>query len=134
MGMRGNVNASHVKAMISRQVDSGRTAYARSVTERARRNIFCGTTNDDEPLTEPTGNRRFLPIEVAREIDFVWLHSNVDQLLGEAAHLEAAGASFDLPREVWEIAAEHQEAARSESDIETMIYEWLAVSVAAASA
>jgi hypothetical protein len=126
MGMRNSAGAAHVKAMISRQVDAGRTAYARAVTERPRRNIFIGTTNDDEPLQDPTGNRRFLPVRVAGEIDLAWLAENIGQLIGEAATLEAAGASFDLPREVWAIAAEHQEAARSESEIETRFADWFA--------
>jgi predicted P-loop ATPase len=126
MGMRGSASPNHVKAMISRTTDAGRTAYARSVTERHRRNIFIGTTNDDEPLTDTTGNRRFLPVRVFAEIDLQWLQENVRQLIGEAAHREAAGETFDLPREIWSIAADHQEAARSSSDMETMFKEWFA--------
>lgn len=126
MGMRGSANPNHVKAMLSRQVDRGRTAYARTVSERPRRNIFIGTTNDEDPLVDPTGNRRFLPVRVTGEIDIAWLHANIGQLIGEAATAEAAGADFALPREVWAAAAEHQEAARSGSDIETMLTEWFA--------
>jgi hypothetical protein len=126
MGMRGAANPNHVKAMISRQVDAGRTAYARSVSERQRRNVFIGTANDDDPLTDPTGNRRFLPVRIDVEIDLVWLHQHVGLLIGEAAYRESRGASFDLPREVWAAAAEHQEAARSESDIETLLTDWFA--------
>jgi putative DNA primase/helicase len=69
MGTRSNTNVAHVKAMISRPKDEGRTAYARAVTKRKRRNIFIGTTNDDQPLTDPTGNRRFLPVHVRQAID-----------------------------------------------------------------
>jgi predicted P-loop ATPase len=126
MGMRGGTNAAHVKAMVSRQVDEGRTAYARAVTRRPRRNIFIGTTNDNEPLTDPTGNRRFLPVRLDRELDLDWLRENVAQLVGEAAAREATGISFDLPREVWADAAERQEAARQESDVETLLNDWFA--------
>ncbi len=126
MGMRGSANSAHVKAMISRQVDAGRTAYARAVTERARRNIFIGTTNDDEPLTDPTGNRRFLPVKVDREIDLAWLAANVAQIVGEAARKHSAGESFDIPRNVWSEAAERQEAARAVTDVETLLAEWFA--------
>lgn len=128
MGTRSGVNANHIKAMISRQTDSGRTAYARAVTERPRRNVFIGTTNEDEPLIDPTGNRRFLPVRVDQEIKLAWLCDNVAQLVGEAARLEAAGVSFELPREVWRDAAEYQEAARSASDIETLLSDWFAPS------
>lgn len=126
MGMRGTTNAAHVKAMISRQVDQGRTAYARSVTERKRRNIFIGTTNDDKPLLDTSGNRRFLPVRVDREIDLAWLRANIEQIVGEAALKESAGDTFELPRSVWGDAAEHQEAARTESDLETLLTEWFA--------
>jgi hypothetical protein len=126
MGMRSNATAAHVKAMISRQVDSGRTAYARSVTDRPRRNIFIGTANEDEPLQDPTGNRRFLPVRVESHVDLEWLAANAAQLVGEAARLEAAGTCFDLPREVWAVAAEHQEAARAVSDVEILLNEWFA--------
>lgn len=124
MGMRGSANPNHVKAMLSRQVDAGRTAYARSVSERPRRNIFVGTTNEDEPLVDPTGNRRFLPVKVEREIDLAWLRENIGQLVGEAAALESNGADFAIPRDVWGDAALHQEAARSATDMEIMLSEW----------
>jgi hypothetical protein len=124
MGMRGAANPNHVKAMISRTVDAGRTAYARAVSERKRRNIFIGTTNDDEPLVDPTGNRRFLPVKIDSEIDLAWLRENIEQIVGEAAAQQTAGHTFELPREVWGEAAERQEAARSASDIETMLQDW----------
>jgi len=126
MGMRGNGNPNHVKAMLSTQYDEGRTAYARSVTRRPRRNIFVGTTNDDEPLMDNSGNRRFLPIRVTSEINLEWLRENIDQLVGEAATIEAAGETFALPRAIWGVAAEHQESARAMSDIETRIEDWFA--------
>lgn len=125
MGMRGSTNAAHVKAMITRQVDRGRTAYARTVSERPRRNVFIGTTNDDEPLTDPSGNRRFLPIKIDTEIDLVWLRDNIRQIVGEAAYRHAAGDDFAIPRSVWADAAKRQEAARATSDVELMLTEWL---------
>jgi predicted P-loop ATPase len=134
MGMRGSANPNHVKAMISRQTDMGRTAYARAVTERPRRNIFCGSTNDDSPLQDPTGNRRFMPVHVSQEINMAWLRANIGQLIGEAAALESQGATFDLPRDVWSIAAEHQESAVEETDISIRLQEWFAEGPHAAAA
>lgn len=124
MGMRGSANPNHVKAMLSRQVDRGRTAYARSVSDRPRRNVFFGTVNDDEPLVDATGNRRFLPVRVDNEVNLPWMCENIKQLIGEAAALEAAGTDFALPRKVWATASEHQEAARSATDMETLLQGW----------
>jgi Virulence-associated protein E/Bifunctional DNA primase/polymerase, N-terminal/Primase C terminal 2 (PriCT-2) len=126
MGMRGNTNVNHVKAMISRTTDAGRTAYARAVTERARRNIWAGSTNDESPLEDPSGNRRFLPVRVDSDIDLEGLRRDVGQIMGEAAALEAAGTDFALPRSVWQDASEHQEAARSVSDVEARLVGWFA--------
>jgi Virulence-associated protein E len=126
MGMRNSANANAIKAMVSRQFDEGRTAYARSISKRARRCVFIGTVNDSEPLSDPTGNRRFLPVRVDNYINLTWLRANIEQLVGEACALEAAGADFYLPQEVWTVAAEYQEAARSEVDMETMLSDWFA--------
>lgn len=126
MGMRGNTNVNHVKAMISRTTDAGRTAYARAVTERQRRNIWAGSTNDDNPLVD-NENRRFLPVRIDTEIALAALRADVEQLVAEAAVLEAAGADFAIPRDVWAEAAEHQEAARSVSDVEARLSEWFAL-------
>lgn len=117
-----------IKAMISRTTDAGRTAYARSVTERPRRNIFIASTNDDTALVADTGNRRFLPVRIEQAIDLVWLRTNIPALIGEAAVLEADGETFALPREVWGEAAERQEASRQVAEYELHLVEWFAPS------
>lgn len=124
MGQRNSATIDHVKAMLSRQVDRGRTAYARAVSKRPRRNIFFGTVNGDKPLQDTSGNRRFLPLAVGSEVDLVWLSANIRQLVGEACSLEATGETFDLPREVWEAATAAQEAARALSPVEEACQEW----------
>ena len=124
MRTRGEVDA--VKAMISRQVDAARVAYGREVTERPRRNIFFGTTNNPQMLEDQSGNRRFLPVTVPGEIRFNWLRANVEQLVGEAAHFESQGETFNLPRELWAEAAERQEAARAKADFELILDELFA--------
>jgi hypothetical protein len=126
MGMRNNADAADVKAMVSRQDDKGRTAYARSVSTRKRRNIFLGTTNELAPLTSTTGNRRFLPLQIQHPLKLDWMAANICQILGEAAALESQGDKFNIPPAVWSIATAHQEAARSQSDIEILFNEWFA--------
>lgn len=53
-----------VKSFITRQNDNYRKPYERRVTDNPRKCIFIGTTNKSQFLTDKTGNRRFLPIEV----------------------------------------------------------------------
>lgn len=124
MGARtADINA--IKAMLSRQTDAGRTAYARSVTERPRRNIFICSTNSDTPLIDDTGNRRWLPVQVAGEIDLAFLSAHRDQLIGEGAALESQGDTFAMPRDVWADAAVRQNAARAVPEWEMVLGEWL---------
>ena len=53
-----------VKAYISRQVDRFRVPYDKHPSERPRSCIFVGTTNNQQFLTDKTGNRRFFPLYV----------------------------------------------------------------------
>jgi predicted P-loop ATPase len=115
-----------IKAMISRTTDAGRTANARAVTERPRRNIFMASTNDDQALMSDTGNRRFLPIRIEQAIKTEWLHANAAQMIGEASAFESAGETFALPQGVWGEATERQEATRQVAEFELHLAEWFA--------
>lgn len=56
-----------VKAYITTQTDSYRVPYARNVSEIKRRVTFIGTTNNEQFLTDNTGNRRFYPVKVTMD-------------------------------------------------------------------
>lgn len=124
MRTRGEVNA--VKTMLSAQSDHGRPAYARKSVDRARRNIFIGTSNEDEFLEDNTGARRFLPVRVADEINLSWLRENIGQLIGEAAAMQSRKVLPYLPRDVWDVAKVHQEAARKQTGAEVLLEDWFA--------
>ena len=51
-----------VKAFVTSTVDTIRPKYARETEQRPRVCVFAGTTNDMDFLSDPTGNRRFIPI------------------------------------------------------------------------
>jgi predicted P-loop ATPase len=51
-----------VKAFISRTSDDYRAPYGKRVESHPRRFVLIGTTNAKHFLTDPSGNRRFLPI------------------------------------------------------------------------
>lgn len=53
-----------IKQFISKQEDIFRPAYGRTVEVFRRQCVFFGTTNDKDFLRDPTGNRRFNPIDV----------------------------------------------------------------------
>lgn len=72
-----------LKAAITRQEDKGRLAYARTAVTVPRRFVLAGTTNEDRYLHDPTGNRRFWPVRVAR-VNLEGLAAVRDQLVAEA--------------------------------------------------
>ena len=106
--------AESVKAFISRQVDRVRLSYARRAEDYPRQCIFIGSTNDEEYLTDETGNRRYWPVKVglARR---KWLRENRDQLWAEAKYRYELGEKLYLDKDT-ELLARHQQEQRFQVD------------------
>lgn len=58
----GSFAEEEAKAFLSRQAEHYRQPYERRSKDTLRTNIFIGTTNKDEFLEDPTGNRRWYPV------------------------------------------------------------------------
>lgn len=107
VGLR-KTSLEKLKNFLSRTEDRARPAYAKKTESWARRCVFIATTNSDEYLSDPTGNRRYWPVKTG-EIQLDKLKQDRDQLWAEAAVLEAAGESITLPEELWAAATKAQE-------------------------
>lgn len=89
-----------VKAYMSRDTDRVRPPYGQRRIDFPRSTMFAGTTNLRHYLHDPTGARRFWPIEVGK-LEFKALKADRDQLWAEAAfyyhyHRPAFYPSFEL--------------------------------------
>lgn len=73
-----------IKAFISAKVDRYRVAYGSTVESFPRQCVLVGTTNEDTYLRDRTGNRRFWPIPVKRQINTEFVAKYREQLLAEA--------------------------------------------------
>lgn len=116
-----------VKHFISKQEDTFRPAYARSSETYLRQCIFIATTNNKEFLKDPTGNRRFIPIEIdttmaTRDIFTEMTEDEVDQIWAEAVTLFKNGEPLFMSKEAEEIARNEQEK-HSETDYRRGIIE-----------
>lgn len=65
LAMTRQKDVQSMKAFVTRTVDRYRRPYDVRVSILPRNCIFIGTTNDSEFLTDTTGNRRYLPVEVS---------------------------------------------------------------------
>jgi len=102
-----------VKHFISKQEDVFRPAYARSTETYRRQCVFFGTTNNKDFLRDPSGNRRFLPIDVnsaeATKNIFTEFKDEVDQIWAEAYQIYRKGEKLYMEGESEEIAKLEQE-------------------------
>lgn len=98
--MRGNIIAEidelcgfrqaqveSIKSFVTSTIDSHVPKYEEFSTDSPRRAILMATTNSSQFLTDVTGNRRYLPIEVTSLVDVEKIQQDRDQLYAEAHEL-----------------------------------------------
>lgn len=78
---------SHLKMVLSKRSYNFRKAYDRDIEIHYRRVSFCGSTNDDEFLVDPTGNRRYL-CHAIKNVEPWWL----DDYTGEEVNIHKVWA------------------------------------------
>ncbi len=108
-----------VKQFLSKTDDIYREAYGRRTAQFPRKCVFFGTTNDTEYLKDPTGGRRFWPVdanaEKATKSVFRDLPSEVDNIWAEAFAFWQLGEPLYLSKNAEKIAREQQEDHREVS-------------------
>lgn len=109
-----------IKHFISKQEDVFRPAYARTAETYPRQCVFVGTTNESDFLNDPSGNRRFMPIDVHKERVTKKVYGDlepiIDQVWAEAVHLYNKGEQLILSPEAERIAKGEQLKHSKEDD------------------
>lgn len=77
-----------IKAFVTRQQENWVPKYREFAISYPRRTVFIGTTNNNEFLSDETGNRRFLPVKTPY-VDVYEIRSDCLQLWAEAASMFA---------------------------------------------
>ena len=129
----GTKSEENAKAFLSTSSDFYRKPYDRRPTDSPRHCIFVGTTNRDEFLSDPTGNRRWFPVRV--NITGRWLFDHeqeckaeILQCWAEMKHAFDNGSAFARTVENVELLTtikEEQEAAQQDDWRQGMIEEYL---------
>lgn len=115
----------HIKGFITRTTDRIRPPYGRYVQEMPRQCVFAGTTNQDQYLTDETGNRRFWPV-MCRFANIERLREIRDQLWAEALTAFEDGKVWWLEEAEAVQSAAVQQRQRVETDVwESIIREYV---------
>lgn len=77
-------DADAMKAWVSKRFENWTPKYVEYETRFARRLLFHGTTNVDDFLNDPTGERRWLPMRVEGMVDVEAIERDRPQLWAEA--------------------------------------------------
>ena len=122
--------SSRIKQFLSLNSDIFRAAYARNAEERQRKCVFFGSTNDDEFLRDPTGERRFWPVDCDRDrktkSPFTDLTDAViTQIWAEARAYWVAGEPLFLNEALEQLARDKQMEHKEESGKEGIIREFI---------
>lgn len=128
-GMR-KAEVNEIKHFMSKSEDTFRPAYARRVQTFARQCIFCGTTNDMDFLQDPTGNRRYWPVNLFDGLASYDIFSEltaavVDQIWAEAVFMFRKGETLHLTSEIEKMATKVQEEHTEENLFGTVINNYL---------
>lgn len=117
-----------IKHFISKQEDTYRAAYARTTETNKRQCVFFGTTNNYSFLRDPSGNRRFMPIDCSNFSKCKSVHSDdfpTDQIWAEAVHLYEKGEPLYLSPAADKIANRERRGHSEQDDRQGMIEDYL---------
>lgn len=115
-----------IKSFVSRRIDRYRPPYGRNTVDRPRHCAFIATTNEHEYLQDPTGGRRFWPVDCG-DIDLIGIERDRNQLWAEAVFRYKAGERWHLDAVESREAAIEQDARQRLSPIDSVVLEYLDV-------
>ena len=124
-----NATFETVKQFITKTHDTFRAAYARRPQTHPRQCIFFGSTNNPKFLSDPTGNRRFLPVGLDKANStkdvFGMTKDEVNQIWAEAKYLYEKGEKIHIEHTYTDMVTQLQESYYEESDMAGMIADFV---------
>jgi predicted P-loop ATPase len=127
MGGKSKAEAKMLNRLTSSQTFSIREPYGVVSVDLNRLAMLCGTTNIEGLLSDPTGNRRILPIRVL-SIDHA-LYNSIDKtaLFMEIYHLYNGGFNYNLSSDEIAILNESTHEFKAVSQEEDMILKYFEI-------
>lgn len=121
--------ATRCKQFLALDEDKFRKAYGRESETYPRRCVFFGSTNDENFLTDRTGNRRYwtVPVDISKATKSIWddLDDEVDQIWAEAVKLYRDGTPLYLSKDIEQQAVKIQNEYVIKDDREGIVQEFV---------
>jgi len=114
-----------LKAFLSSRIDSLRRPYGRAIEDFPRTSVFVGSTNRQEFLHDPTGERRYWVIPVSKKIPIQMLEEERDRIWAGAVAAYKAGEQWWLTPEEDKLLAEANKGWQSSDTWEANILSYL---------
>jgi predicted P-loop ATPase len=116
---------SQLKAFLTSPIDSLRKPYGKSIESFPRTSIFVGSTNRQEFLHDPTGERRYWVIPVSKSIPIETVKAERDAIWAAAVAAYKAGNQWWLTPEEEKLLAEANQGWQSGDTWEIPILKYL---------
>lgn len=98
-GGKSKMENKLLKELTSKHIFNLREPYGRHNVNLPRLAVLCGTSNEYSILTDPSGNRRIIPIYIENEMDFDCYNSiNKKELWIEIFNLYKSSYAYELNR------------------------------------
>ncbi len=135
LGSINKKDADGIKNLITMPRVTMRLPYQKYVSDFPHRASLCGSLNYSGFMTDATGNRRYLPFELADQnpnnddshgIDWSYLNRiDIDQVWAEALSLWKSGHEYKVSKDELAHLEEHNRSFRMPSTEEDLIGTWL---------
>ena len=119
----GKRESETLKKFLSAQVDNVRKPYGRGMETLHRSCGIVGTTNRDDFIKDPTGNRRF-PVILCFQVNIDWLTEHRDAIWGSALAAYKANTPWHYSTEENEAVSAHARLYAAEDVILDAVESW----------
>jgi len=130
-GGKSKKEEKRLKELTSKEFINVREPYGRVSTDLRRLSVFCGTSNETQILSDPTGNRRQIPIHIRNINHEFYNKCDKAALWRELYAMFCAGAEYTILKEDIALLNQSTETFKLSTSEEDMIHKKLEIATTA---
>jgi predicted P-loop ATPase len=126
-GGKSKKEEKRLKELTSKEFINVREPYGRVSTDLRRLAVFCGTSNETQILSDPTGNRRQIPIHINNINHDIYNQCDKAALWRELYAMFCAGIEYTILKEEIALLNQSTEAFKHSTPEEDLIHKKLEI-------